>query len=92
MPLVLLYIDWCEFGLHILSFWQFANCLIVHQDLDSLGVDADRADNLLRFDAKLDCSCADKIVEVSLQKIHCAVVVVLGRLAIDSRLQIETSH
>ena len=92
MPLVLGHINRCELGLHILTFGQFANCIVVHKDLDSLLVDTNGSDNLLRLDTKFCGGYADELGKRSLQKVDCAVVVVLGAIARYSRLQVETSH
>ena len=92
MPLVLRHVDCCEFGLHVLTFGQFADCVVVHENLYSLLVDANSSDDLLGLNAELCGGCADELGKVSLQKIDRSVVVVLASLALHSRLQVETSH
>ena len=92
MPLILGCVDCCKFGLHVFTFGQFANRVVVHEDLNSLLVDANSSNDFLGLDAEFCGGCADKLGEVSLGKVDCPVVVVLRGLAVHTRLQIETSN
>ena len=84
-------VDLGEFCSHVLTFRHFVDGFVVHQNVQTLAADPDRANDLCRLDVTLCSYGVDKVLEISLHDVDCAVEIILGGFSNDSRLYIEAS-
>jgi hypothetical protein len=81
-----------KFSDHVLTFGQFPDSLIVHEDLESLAVDSKGTKDFRGLDVDLPSDFVDQVSDRSLHKIDGSIVIVLGNNSGNPGLYVDTRY